>query len=86
MAEEDEFPSGPVGSVSHIDNDESARPKVGLEIEHAGRAELFDDRQVDVEVAAVGVEQVVDTGDPGIVELIRAHDAVEGNSRGRESP
>jgi hypothetical protein len=62
------------------------RAGAATEVEDAGRAQLRDDRQVEVEVAAVRVEQVVDAGDPRIVKLIRTHPKSDDNTGKRAVP
>ena len=52
------------------------RAGTATNVEHGSDLELFNQRHVHVEIAAVGIERVIDLSQPGIVEDCIGHQAI----------
>src|SRR5215475_3196481 len=76
---------GYVEALARQQNPEGAG--TATDVEHARRPELTRDREVRVQVAAVGVEGDVDGREPGILERPIRHDAtIRSSGQRREVP
>src|SRR5437879_2468589 len=51
------------------------------DVQHAARAELVRDRDIYIEVAAIGVERVVDRSQPWVLEYVVRHSGHQSNAR-----